>query len=146
MAEMREHLVEDTSQLGRLKVLSWMPAPGQGTIRLGGAMAHMEQREYWESELNRHYFACGCEAGATGVIIGLVLGSAFVVMLFVRGSALAVSWESFLAVPGTAIVGAVGGKLYGLLRAQRRLRGVVRQIQEATRPFEANWSDAPQEP
>jgi hypothetical protein len=122
-----EFLLTHPSQLNALHVFPMRGARARGALRLGGAIAGHPERQRWESLLNRYYYACGCDAGATGVLVGLVAGVAYGAWGWAG-----MGWGAgrvVAAVLGGAVVGAVLGKLTGLFRAEQRLRRTAGEIQ-----------------
>lgn len=81
----------------------------------------------WERELNRHHLACGCETAAVGAVSGVAFAVALTVHSAVAGSfdggLVAASWVACI------LLGTAAGKLAGLLRANRRLNGVISKVQ-----------------
>ncbi len=81
------------------------------------------ERGRWERLINRHYRACGCEAGAAMTVLSVV---AYGVYLFLGGGLSARGPLKVVAL-GIAVVlaAAVIGKGLGLLYARLRLLGLV---------------------
>jgi hypothetical protein len=109
------------SELNELSALPFVRPAGVETIKLGGRLSESPERAQWEGELNRHLNACGCDAGAVGLVFGLLLWRA---------------WGEFGGNPGAvagtlfAVAGALAGKMVGRLRAHERLKETIREIQE----------------
>lgn len=123
----RERVFNHPSQLTGLSALPFVRTSGMETLRLGGNISEHPERERWESELNGYYYACGCDTGATGLIISLLLGGAWAGYAFSKGIlgggvALGVA---FLF----AIGGAIVGKVFGQVRANEKLKQIIREIQ-----------------
>lgn len=123
-------LIDHPSQLNALSVLPHARTKGMGALRLGGTLTDHPRRAQWEAELNRHYYACGCNAGGVGLLAGIAAG-------------IALAWLGpYGAAAGTgltvtaAIAGALLGKLIGLAAAQQRLRHTVQEIQKEWQPRE----------
>jgi hypothetical protein len=99
-----------------------------------------QDRERWERDLNRFYFACGCSAGAKGLVLGLLAGAVAGV------AAVAGGWSGpagGVALAGGAVVtGALLGKLAGLAQAERQLRATVAAIQASVRDREPGRAEA----
>lgn len=133
----RETVLQHSSELNALTTLPFLRTRGRGTLRLGGVMANLPEREMWERELNRNYYACGCDTGAKGLLIGLGVGL-IVAAVSLRAMG---AWQIAGVVLGAAIAGAILGKIAGLLRAQGRLNRVVREIEAAARPREPQALD-----
>lgn len=138
--EQRVFLITHPSQLGALSALPFVHHKGLGALRLGGAVAGHSDRDRWESELNRNFYACGCNTAAAGLLIGLIAGGAWGVYQYATDV-----WTpgaSAGAALGAAIAGAVIGKLVGLVRANSRLKSTVREIRQAWKVDEkpvAQW-------
>ncbi len=75
-----------------------------------------------EKQLNRHYFACGCQSGSVAVLLTL-----FVSLLsgFKYGFDGPVLWWKILLYMAAA---AIAGKAAGLLWSHLRLRSLYRQL------------------
>ncbi|MEZ5331984.1 MAG: hypothetical protein R2991_07985 [Thermoanaerobaculia bacterium] len=120
-----EREIDHPTQLNALSVFPLLRTRTVGRLRLGGSLAGHPERAAWEAELNRQYFACGCDTSAKGLLLGLLGGG--LVGLFAAespGAGLGLAL-------GGALAGAVLGKALGLLRAHSRLRDVVRKIQKS---------------
>jgi hypothetical protein len=131
----REYVLQHSSELNALTTNRFLRTRGLGALRLGGVMGGLPERERWETELNRSYYACGCGAGAKGLILGLIGGAVVAAIPAVRAPLGA--WPA--AGVGVAITlgGAILGKIAGLMQAQQRLDRTIREIQAAAAPREA---------
>jgi hypothetical protein len=125
---MKEHVINHPSELNSISALPIKRTVGLGRIRLGESAAKHPERETWERELNRGHFACGCDAAAKGLLIGLVAGIVWSWSTFANGDASL--WPLIFKIVGIAIAGAMVGKAVGLFAAEARLRKVVQSIQE----------------
>lgn len=119
-ADSGERVFLHPSDLTGLSALPFVRLAGVETIKLGGSWSESPERARWEGELNRHYNACGCDAGAAGLVIALlVLGG----------------WTQFSGRPGAGtgvlfvVGGAIAGKMVGRLRVNERLKETIREIQ-----------------
>jgi hypothetical protein len=131
---MRTHntQINHPSELNDLAAYRLFRKPGRGTIRLSPEFKHPE-REQWESNINRYYYACGCSTGAKGLLGMLLLGIGVSIVAYFFD---ALSLKQLVALPiAAAIAGAVIGKLSGLATARRRLTRVIHTVQ-------ANWKPA----
>lgn len=122
----RTHLINHPAELRGLAVFPGLRRPGRARIVIADEKVPEPTRRQWERQINRQYFACGCDMSALGLIAG-VLG--YLVWMASRpGGFAATSWTDlgigFLVVLATAFV----GKLAGLARAQRRLNQAVESI------------------
>ncbi len=115
------------AQLNALSTIPFIRTSGIGKLRLGGNITEHPERTRWEKELNRHYHACGCDTGAKGLLISLLAGSTWAGYSYSQGS-----WGAGFAA-GVAlsitIGGAMIGKLSGLMRANRKLKQTISEIQ-----------------
>jgi hypothetical protein len=128
----REHIIDHSSQLNALTVAPFLRPRGLGTVRLSGVMADDPRREAWERDINRNFYACGCDTGSRGLVIGVFVGGAVALIGFREAP-----WSVIAGIVAAgAITGAVIGKVIGLVQAQGRLRRVVDEIIEFARPKE----------
>jgi hypothetical protein len=119
------HVLSEPSELGGLSTLR---SRGRRRIRLSGRLAGHERSAEWERDLNRHYLACGCDAGARGTFIGLIGATLLAIDALMRGW---LGWTGLVLLSLALIVAASGlGKLVGLLQANRRLKQLIHQIQQ----------------
>jgi Flp pilus assembly pilin Flp len=135
----REYVLKHSSELNALTTNRFFRTRGLGILRLGGVMDELPERERWETELNRSYYACGCSAGATGLIFGLIAGVVAVAIPAVReplGTWLAAGLGVTIA-----LCGAIIGKVTGLVQAQGRLNRTIREIQAAAGPREPKMKE-----
>ncbi len=126
-------LIQHPSELNALTRFPFAPRRTRGKLRLAETFGG-DKRQLLEKQLNRHYFACGCSEGAKGLILGFLLG---VVVACYLG--LSADWQGYrLSYPLLAgtLLGAVAGKIIGLLRANTRLQRTVREIQGA---WKGSW-------
>jgi hypothetical protein len=123
----REHIFTHPSQLNGLSTLPFTRTSGLGTLRLGGELAEHPERKKWEAQLNRAYYACGCDTSAALLTIGLLLGSAWSIFAFAQK--MMGGWAALGFPLLCAVGGAVVGKLIGLLRANTRLQQIIQDIQ-----------------
>ncbi|MFY9608374.1 MAG: hypothetical protein WAU45_07130 [Blastocatellia bacterium] len=125
--------INHPSELNSLTTPRLFRKPGRGTIRLSPEFQHLE-KEQWEADINRYYYACGCSSGAKGLLVLLVLGLGVSVAAYFFG---ALSLNQLVALPiATAILGAVIGKFSGLATARRRLTRVVHTVQANWKPMD----------
>jgi len=125
--------VNHPSELNGLTTSRLFRKPGRGTIRLSPEFKHPE-KEQWEADINRYYYACGCSSGAKGLLVMLALGFGVSVAAYVFD---ALSLKQMIALPVvTAILGAVIGKVSGLAMARRRLMRVVHTVQANWKPMD----------
>lgn len=76
-----------------------------------------------ERQLNRWYFACGCEQGSISVLVTLLVCSATGLAAGFHGS---FEWWRIV---GYVMAAALAGKALGLAYAKARLRGHYRQLE-----------------
>jgi hypothetical protein len=131
MMRARGRQINHPSELNSLILTRPFRKSGRGAIRLTPQFQHPE-KEQWEADINRYYYACGCSSGAKGLLLMLVAG------VLLGGAAYAadlISIGQALAAPVVgAILGAVIGKLAGLGSARRRLTRVVHTVQAHWKP------------
>jgi hypothetical protein len=125
--------INHPSELNSLVVSRLLRKARRGPIRLSPEFQH-PQREQWEADLNRHYYACGCSSGAKGLLLMLLVGLG----LGAAGYTFEVlSFGQSVATPLVgAVVGAAMGKLSGLAAARRRLTRAVHTVQANWKPVE----------
>jgi hypothetical protein len=75
-----------------------------------------------EKQLNRHYFACGCQSGSVCVLLTLLVS---VIVGFMYGFHGTMIWWRILIYMAVA---AIAGKCIGLLWSYVRLRKLYRQL------------------
>jgi len=125
---MKETVFTHPSLLNRLKLDPLRRTIGLGKLTLGGNLSVHPQKDAWEIELNRRYYACGCAEGAFGLMAGLLASGIWQGIRYFQNP------ESFgyvvLWILGIAIAGAVVGKYYGLTRAAAPLKQIIHDIQK----------------
>lgn len=127
----RNSQINHPSELNVLLASRFMRKRGLGKITLSPTFEHPEKQQ-WETDINRYYYACGCASGARGLMLMLVLGLGGSIIAYLLG---ALSGRQLIVIPiVAAIVGAVIGKLAGLARARRRLVRVVHTVQAHWKP------------
>lgn len=113
------------TQLNRLQVWRFGRTRGLGRLKLPPELPE-SHREQWERDLNRYYYACGCSAGAKGIVLATVAMMIYAGWQWSRGH---ISLgRGALLVGAAAIVGAIIGKLIGLAIAERKLKLLKREI------------------
>ena len=75
-----------------------------------------------EKQLNRHYFACGCQSGSVFVLLTLFVSLLSGFIYGFRGPVL--WWKIMLYMAAAAVI----GKAAGLLWSHLRLRSLYRQL------------------
>jgi hypothetical protein len=131
----KQFLIHHPSQLNSLSTWPMVRKPGIGRIALDPKLQHPE-REKWEKVLNREYYACGCDTGAKALVAGLIGCAAVAVYGYLDGR-MSMGKALFIGLVGPLILAGIG-KVYGLAKANGRLKETVRAIQ-------ANWNtDLPQ--
>jgi len=127
----RDFQVNHPSELNVLIVPRFVRKRGLGKITLSATFEHPEKQK-WETDINRYYYACGCASGAKGLMFMLVLGLAASLAAYLLD---ALSLKQLIVLPiVAAISGAVVGKIAGLARAHRRLVRVVHTVQAHWKP------------
>ena len=119
---MPELRITHPDELLSLSTLPLQRRRGSGRISIADERVERAQRERWEGQLNKLYFACGCPEGAMGMLVGLAAWAVFA----------AVSTPSIGATIGLALafalVGSGAGKLIGLVRANNALKRTVTEV------------------
>jgi hypothetical protein len=129
--EKRSQQINHPSELNSLITMRPFRKAGRGAIRLSAQFQHAE-RERWEGDINRYYYACGCSSAAKGLLLMLVLGLGVSVAAYVFD---AMSVKQMVALPiAAAVLGAVIGKMSGLAAARRQLTRVVHTVQAHWKP------------
>jgi hypothetical protein len=114
------------SQLNSLSPFSLFRKSGLGTLKLSPNFDH-ENKQTWEKELNKYYYACGCSEGSKGLLLFLLGGMIyFGVKTYLGNSDL---WTSMAMATGIALSGAIVGKITGLYKANSKLKRTVYSIQ-----------------
>lgn len=127
MSSKKQYIISHPSQLNSLSVLPLAKISGIGTIRLTGTFENHRQRAEFEEKLNKQYRACGCDTGAKSLIVGVVASAALAAYQMSTGE-----WSlgySSIVVLGVSIVALGVGKLYGLVKANGRLKETIVAIQ-----------------
>jgi len=124
----KEYIINHPSQLNSLSVMPIMRTKALGSLRLGGNITTHPKKALWEAELNKYYYACGCDTGAVGLIIGLFCGGAFAIFKYYQqdwklGSAISAIFITTILLTGL-------GKLFGLMKARQELQKTIRVIQQ----------------
>jgi len=129
------HVFSEPHELGELSTLPFLRSRGRGRIRLTGRLAADQNSAQWEHDLNRLYFACGCDTGAKGTLIGF-LGAVLLTIVSQRRGWF--GWSSLILLSlALIIVASVIGKLIGVFQANSRLKRLIRQIQQQMLPERA---------
>nr|WP_070961120.1 hypothetical protein [Hyphomonas sp. Mor2] len=122
----RQHEILDPSALSGLSVWPGSRTPGLGEIVITTKDLDAAQRQQYARALNRHYYACGCSEASVGILLGIVLALAAMAV-----GGIGLSSLGLFALP---LAGLVLGKLFGLARAQARLKATIRDIQSVWTP------------
>jgi hypothetical protein len=123
--------INHPSELNTLISSRFVRKRGRGTITLSAKFDH-PQKQQWEADINRYYYACGCASGAKGLLVMLVFGLGVSVVAYVLD---ALSLRQLIAIPiVAAVAGAAVGKVAGLVGAHRQLVRVVHTVQAHWKP------------
>ena len=138
----RKQSISHPYQLNRLSVLPVLRTPGKGTITIEDDTIDSKTRTEWESELNKYYFACGCDKAAIGLLIGIV---SIILWHVVFPEGQEVSLISKILISAGIIFVFTGiGKSIGLFLIQRKLDNLIKQIQskweKPLEPISEPWS------
>lgn len=129
-----ESIIRHPSQLNNLSRLPLLRVRGVGTIRLQGEISGHPAQPKWEADLNRYYFACGCDTSAKCLTAVLLIVGAWSVFSYFQGELS--FWAALQVSLGSAIAGAVAGKFFGLWRANNKLKQTISEIQSQWKPAE----------
>lgn len=121
--------LQHPTQLNPLSVWRFLRTRGLGRLALPGSM-QSESRERWERELNRHYYACGCDTGAKGVVLFTLATLARHAWQWHYGHSPALG-RAVLVTFLAAIAGGLVGKFIGLAIAGRKLDLLKKEITDA---------------
>lgn len=121
-----ETLINHPRELNNLTSFSMARKRGLGSLKLSTKFDHYNKADL-EDQLNKNYYACGCSESSKMLITGLLLGGLAILLndYFPNFKIPAWYWTVF----GLGLLGAVLGKIFGLVRANKRLKSTVRIIQ-----------------
>ncbi len=128
----KEYIISHPSQLNSLSTLPLIRTMATGRIRLAGNLGDHPQRESFEQQLNKQYYACGCDTGARGLLLGIILGTGLSAYKYI-----AKDWSLTYAliIAGAGIVTTtLLGKLYGLYTANRKLKTTIAEVKKVWPP------------
>ena len=125
----KRQVITHPAQLNGLSVLPGIRTPGAGRIVTEDERVDSKTRSQWDALLNKHYFACGCDKAAVGMLIGVIAAA----LWYFAGGAAPEASVMMLGLTALGIVVAltVTGKFAGLMMAQRKLDRVIQDIQSA---------------
>lgn len=124
-------IIKHPSMLNSLSTVSFFRTRGLGNLVLASDFVHPE-KENLEKDLNKYYYACGCDTGATGLLIFLVAGIAYSTFA-VTSSDMSII-NGVLYTLGITVAGAVLGKMSGLVSANFKLKKTIHTIQDNWKP------------
>lgn len=123
--------INHPSELNSLTIPRPFRKPNRGVIRLSPEFNHPD-KEQWEADINRFYYACGCPTSAKALLLMLLVGIGAGITTFAFD---VLPLAQAIALPfALAILGAVVGKISGLSVARRRLVRVVHTVQAHWKP------------
>ena len=128
----KQYTISHPSKLNSLSTLPLYRKQGLGTLVLSDSFNHPE-RDNWQKELNKNYYACGCDTGAKWLVSGLILFGVCSAYFYKANN-----WNlvtSIIFWIGGAIVLSGIGKFYGLLKANSKLKQTIHKIK-------SNWNVA----
>ena len=100
--------------------------PKSGNIMLELESIPNLEKEKWQTKLQRYYFACGCKEGAAASI--LLFCFFWIYSVFAKSLSIILSWEAWLLSGLMILIGAVLGKVLGLVYAKYALKSSVRKL------------------
>lgn len=121
-----ETIIKHPAQLNKMTSFSMARRRGLGLLKLSSEFVH-SKRGVLEEQLNKYYYACGCSQSAKMFIFGLLLGGLALLLHNYYPSFAVPAW--YWTVPGLGIAGGILGKVYGLSRANHKLRQTASEIQ-----------------
>ncbi len=121
-----ETTINHPAQLNTMTSFSMARKRGLGLLKLSSEFVH-NKRGVLEEQLNKYYYACGCSQSAKMLLFGLLLGGLALFLNNYYPSFAIPAWH--WTVPSLGIAGAVLGKVYGLSRANHKLRQTISEIQ-----------------
>ena len=117
--------VYDISQLE--KIADWrMLTRRPPEIKLEMTGLHKEDLVTWQGLINKQLSACGCSEGAILLMIA-AFGYAVYFFLLQEGYN-SIGWSTIGTWIGISLVGAISGKIFGLVRAQIQLSRHIRGL------------------
>jgi hypothetical protein len=128
----KQYIINHPSQLNSLTTLPFRGVHKTGRLTLSGNMTDHPQKEYFETELNRQYASCGCDTGARALLLGLLAGAGYSAYKYTR-SDWSLKYGLLVTFSGLLIM-AIAGKLYGLYKADKKLKTTVGEIQKQWPP------------
>ena len=138
---MKEYNISHPTQLNSLSTLPFIGVKTVGKLKLKGNMREHPQRKDLEKLLNKHYYACGCDTGSITLLIGLILTSGYFIYSYsIKDISILSSLGTII---GVSIASSIIGKVYGLFRANQKLKKVIEQVKKEWKPekeFMENWS------
>jgi hypothetical protein len=125
--------INHPSELNSLTTYRLFRKPGRGIIQLSAEFKHPD-KERWEADINRYYYACGCSTGAKALLAMLLLGLGVSIPAYLFDT---LPFNQIVALPiTTSVLGAVIGKFSGLAAARRRLIRVIHTVQANWKPLD----------
>jgi hypothetical protein len=125
---MKTTIIEHPSDLNYLTAFGFLKRRGLGKIQLSSETFEHSQKEEFEENINKNYYACGCDTGAKGLILTLIGGILYSVWTYKYSDT--TTTILVLNILGAAVTGAVLGKLYGKFQANLRLKETIKIIQQ----------------
>jgi hypothetical protein len=131
LAKQTEHTINNKQELKDLlsnHTLSFLPR--EGNIKL--LLDHLSENEKlrWEKKLSRYFFECGCDIGAKFAIVLLFL---YLIFLFlIAGISTILEWQTIVYGFVIVVLGAVLGKIFGLVYYKYLLNHAVNKLLEET--------------
>lgn len=132
----KQFVVKHPSQLNSMTTLPFLHKAGLGKIVFDESFEH-KSREQWERDLNKNYYACGCNQSARALIFGLIIfgiGGWFGYLKY----DLSITQSLVVFFVGSISM-AVIGKFTGLIKANKELRQIAKEVQSVWKP---KWEES----
>lgn len=100
--------------------------PREGEIKMNFESIEEYDKHRWQSILQKHYFACGCKEGSVTSLVFFFLYWVFVFLF--EGVKSIMNWEAWVFSLLFLLIGAVFGKIAGLIYSRYALIIAVRKL------------------
>lgn len=120
-------MIRHPDDLDTLSAIPGLRMPGSGPIRIeAGDELDPKLRQDYERRLNRHYFACGCDKAALGMVVGVV---GYIGWMSLRsGGWERLGWPDLWLGLAVVVAATAAGKFIGRVQADRQLKAVAGEL------------------